>query len=323
MFSRMPYAVSLLLQILTLMSGTVFGSVAAAFIYPLFSLNEWKIVGTIVLTNAVIAVVVGISLHTYDSMRRQLELSFEGLREKEALQRELRIAHDVQQQLLPTAIPDVGSLELAAVCTPAVGVGGDYFDFLPLADGQIGLVIADVSGKGVPAALLMAGLQASVRSLALTGADPAELSNRVNQMLFHSSSAARYATMFLGFYDPQSRRLSYVNAGHLSPLVIGAGQVSALSDRGLPIGMFEDTEYETGTRSLTKGDLVALFTDGVVEAPNRHDEEFGEDRLVKLLVEQRGRALDEISAAIQSAIQEWSHGTEAHDDLTLVLARVR
>jgi serine phosphatase RsbU (regulator of sigma subunit) len=322
-FERMPWAVSFPLQVLTLLSGTVFGSVIVVVAYPLLSIRQFRLVALIVVANAVIAVVVGIALHTYDTMRRQIETSYRALREKEALERELRFARDVQQQLLPSAVPELRGLEVSGLCIPAAGVGGDYYDFLPLSDDEVGLVIADVSGKGVSAALLMAGLQAAVRLLARPGADPAELMSSINRMLHGSSPSARYATLFLGIYDTRTRALRYCNAGHHPPVVVGANGVAALAGGGIPIGLFEEARYPRGERRLEPGELLALFTDGLVEAPDPGDTQFGTARLIEHLATHRGLALDAVGREILDSLRAWSAGADAHDDVTLVLARVR
>ena len=321
---KLPYLLFLLLQILTLLSVTIFGSVAVIRFELLFSLARPRTVALIVLVNAVIAVVVGIALHTYDSMRRQIEESFRVLREKEVLDRELSIARDVQQELLPRSAPDVLGLQLSGVCVPAVGVGGDYYDFVPMRADQVGLVIADVSGKGVPAALLMAGLQASVRSMILPDVRPSDITRRLNEILYRSSSAARYATFFFGSYDGSARTFRYSNAGHYPPLLVNEHEVVRLDTAsGRPIGMFDDSAYSDGSHTLTPGDLLALFTDGVVETPGPGGEEFGERRLAELLRQHRERPLDTIVRTVLDELERWSGGAEAHDDVTLVLARAR
>jgi len=275
------------------------------------------------LINAVLAVFVGIAVHTYDAMRRELEANFRALRAKEALEREVAIAREVQRELLPRAIPSVRGLELAGVCLPAIGVGGDYYDFLPLPDERIGIVIADVSGKGIPAALLMAGLQASVRSLALPGISPCEINRRLNDMLHQSTSASRYATLFFAIYDPLDRSLLYSNAGHFPPLHCGPREAARLSQGGLPIGLMPGSLYGEGRRELGVGDLLALFTDGVVETPSPAGEEFGTARLVEVLNRHRELSLDAIVSEVVDAVGRWSGGGAPHDDLTLVLARAR
>jgi sigma-B regulation protein RsbU (phosphoserine phosphatase) len=322
LFSKLPYAVRLVLQVVTLFSGTLFGSAAILWAQPLFSLARLRTVIMIVLVNAALAVVVGIALHTYDAMRRQIEASYETLRQKEALERELSIAREVQRELLPHTVPKVPGLELAGACIPAVGVGGDYYDFLPLDEDRIALVIADVSGKGIPAALLMAGLQASVRSLALHTTPPCEVNHRLNEMLLRSTSDSRYATLFYATYDRTSRILTYSNAGHFPPLLMTGDRATQLSVGGRPVGILEGSDYGEGVKELRVGDLIALFTDGIIEAPNRAGEEFGEERLTRVLKDRRGEPLEQVIGAALDELVRWSEGTPRHDDLTLVLARV-
>jgi sigma-B regulation protein RsbU (phosphoserine phosphatase) len=200
-------------------------------------------------------------------------------------------------------------------------VGGDLYDFLPFAEDRVGLVIADVSGKGIPAALLMAGLQASVRSLALPSLVPSEVNRRLNEMLLRSTSAARYATLFFGYYDGRSGTLTYSNAGHYPPLLLGRNGFRRLTEGGMPIGLLGDASYGEGSCVLREGDLLALFTDGIVESPDASDREFGEDRLLEILGRNRERNLDEIVESVLDEVTRWRAGRAAHDDVTLVLAR--
>ncbi len=323
LFSQMAYALRFVLQILTLFSGTVLGSVAVASIYPLFSLAQIRLVLVIVLVNATLAVVVGIALHTYYAMRRQIEASYRMLREKEAFERELEIAREVQRELLPRTVPSIRGLDLAGACIPATGVGGDFYDFLPVNDDRLGLVIADVSGKGIPAALLMAGLQASVRSLAYSVVPPAEVNRRLNAMLLESTSDARYATFFFGMYDAPTRRLTYSNAGHYPPLLVTTNGVKRLCADGPPIGILEGSKYGEMNLDLATGDLLVLYTDGIVEAPNDKDVEFGEEHLSRVVAEHRGADLDDVMAAVLDRLTAWTEGVPTHDDVTLVLARVK
>lgn len=321
LFASLPFTLRLGLQSLTLFAGTLFGSAAILWLQPLFSLARLRTVVVIVLVNASLAVVVGIALHTYDTMRGQIEASFETLRRKEALEREIEIAREVQRELLPRAAPRAAGIELAGVCIPAVGVGGDYYDFLSFADRRIGMVIADVSGKGIPAALLMAGLQASVRSLGLSDLPPREVNRRLNDILYESTSPSRYATFFFCLYDPLEGALTYSNAGHLPPLVLTSDGVARLSSGGLPIGVFGGSRYDEDRRTLARGDLLALFTDGVVETPGPSGEEFGEQRLLSVLSEHRGESLDRIIEAVMDTLSAWGGDAPRHDDVTLVLAR--
>ena len=323
LYAKLPFALRVGVQVATLVVGTVAGSAAILATQPLYLLANIRLMAVIMLINAVLAVFVGIAVHTYDAMRRELEANFRALRAKEALEREMAIAREVQRELLPRSVPIVRGLELAGICLPAIGVGGDYYDFLPLPDERIGLVIGDVSGKGVPAALLMAGLQASVRSLALPGIPPCEICRRLNDMLHQSTSASRYATLFFAIYDPHDRSLQYSNAGHFPPIHVGARDAARLSQGGLPIGLMPGSLYGEGRRELGVGDLIAFYTDGVVETPNASGEEFGEARMLEILNRHAGVPLDEVMGAVIDAVGRWGGGGTPHDDVTLVLARTR
>ena len=323
LLARLPGALRLVLDSLIVVAGTVFGSVAVLLTDPFFALAQLRPVLLILVLNALLAAVVAVALGTYDRMRRQIEASYRVLRERDKLEREMNVAREVQRELLPRAAPTFEGLELAGVCRPAIAVGGDYYDFLERADGRPGLVIVDVSGKGVPAALLMASLQASVRSLFPTAADLGQLQAKLNDALCRSSSVARYATAFVADFDPETRRMNYSNAGHLPGLVVRRGETLRCDEGGLPIGLFEGIAYETGALTLAPGDLLALFTDGVTEQPAPDGEEFGADRLADLLRGHLDRPLDEAVQAVLDALLEWSGPVEPHDDVTLVLARVQ
>lgn len=323
LLARLPGALRLTLDALILLAGAVFGSLAVFLTDPFFTLGQLRAVLLILALNAALAAVVAVALGTYDRMRRQIEASYRVLRERDALEREMNVAREVQRELLPRAVPRFEGLELAGVCRPAIAVGGDCYDYLEHADGRPGLVIADISGKGVPAALLMASLQASVRSLFHLAADPGQLHARLNDALCRSSSSSRYATAFVADFDPDTRRLTYSNAGHLPALIIRGEQTLRCEEGGMPIGLFEGVTYKTGALTLVPGDLLALFTDGVSEAPAPDGEEFGAARLADLLRGHLDRPLDAILQAVLDALLDWSGPVPPHDDVTLVLARVR
>ena len=322
-FRLLPVPLELLLQGLTILSASVFGSVGVVLLRPLFFFAHPRLMAAVLGVNATVAVVTAIGLYTYDSMRRQLESQFAALRDKEALERELAIARDVQQQLLPREAPNHPELELAGICMPAIGVGGDYYDFFELSPHQVGLAVGDVSGKGIPAALLMAGLQSSTRSLFAPGCCPAGINTRLNDVLYRSSSQSRYATFFQAIYDATQGELTYSNAGHLPPLVLGRSGIRRLESNGFPLGLFDGVEYAPQHLPLERGDLIALFTDGVVEAPNHHDEEFGDERLIETLQRHRDEPLREVVARVLERLNAWGQGRSSHDDVTLVLARAR
>ena len=323
LLARVPGALRVVLEASIVVSGTIFGSILVIFTDPFYVAAQPRVALLLVAFNAVLAAGVAVALGTYDRMRRQIEASYQILRERDALERELRVAREVQHELLPRETPDVAGLELAGVCRPAIAVGGDLYDYLQDGDGRLGLAIVDVSGKGVPAALLMANLQASMRSRFPTAEDPGSLAAGLNEALCGSSSAARYATAFVATFDPETRRLSYTNAGHLPAIIVREGGTEHCDEGGMPIGLFEGATYESGGRTLAPGDLLALFTDGVTEAPAPDGEEFGAARLAELLRAHRTRPLGAVIDAVLDALLRWSGPVDAHDDVTLVLARVR
>jgi sigma-B regulation protein RsbU (phosphoserine phosphatase) len=237
--------------------------------------------------------------------------------------REMELAKQVQAKLLPQGPPSLATIECAGRCLQARAVGGDYYDFLDLGTGRVGLVLADVSGKGFPAALLMASLQASLRSrLAQELADlPREL-GAVNELLYRSSETNRYATLFLGIYDDASRTLRYANCGHNPPLVLrGDGSLERLAPTGPVLGLLEDWQCTTGELSLSSADLLVVFSDGITEAFDHAGEEFGEARLVALLRAHRHLRPGELLDAVLAEVRRFS-GTTQEDDQTLVVARV-
>jgi sigma-B regulation protein RsbU (phosphoserine phosphatase) len=237
---------------------------------------------------------------------------------------EMELAQAVQRRFLPDRAPALATLECAGRCIQARAVGGDYYDFLELGAGRVGLVLADVSGKGFPAALVMANLQASLRSRSLEDlANPARQLRSVNQLLYRASEANRYATLFLGLYDDATRRLCYANCGHNPPIVLRAdGQVERLAPTAPVLGLIEEWECTTGQAFLAPGDLLALYTDGVTEAFSDDDEEFGEQRLIAVLEAHRHAPVGEIVDAVTGAVGAFS-GSEQDDDLTVVVARAR
>jgi phosphoserine phosphatase RsbU/P len=243
------------------------------------------------------------------------------------MSREIEIAHEVQEQLFPQMYPKVAGLELAGHCRPAAGVGGDYYDFVDTVGGGVGIAIGDVAGKGIPAALLMAGLQASLRGQALAGEnDLAALMDRVNRQLSDASPANRYATFFYGQYDPPSRQLSYVNAGHNAPMLLrGHGaerQVIRLADGGPVVGLLYPAAYRQFEVELLPGDLLVGFTDGISECMSPADEEWGEERLLAAIESCREQGARAIIDVLMRAADAFAAGAKQHDDMTLVVARV-
>jgi sigma-B regulation protein RsbU (phosphoserine phosphatase) len=239
--------------------------------------------------------------------------------------RELEIAREVQAKLLPQDRPALASLDYAGVCQQARIVGGDYFDFVSLAPDQFGLVLADISGKGISAALLMASLQANLRAqYARAPNDLAAVLGSVNKVFFDSTASNHYATLFFGVYEESCRRLRYANCGHLPPVLLRAcGTVERLGVTAPVVGLFETPwSCGTGEARLGPGDTLVIFTDGVSDATSDSGEEFGEERLVDLLKQHAGSPAPAVLEAIVGAVRDHS-ADEQFDDLTLIVARVR
>ena len=243
--------------------------------------------------------------------------------QRERLNRELEIAREVQQRLFPQSGPEIAGLDYAGKCRPASSVGGDYYDFVSMCDGRLGIAIGDISGKGVPAALLMASLQASLRGLAIS--NPPELSPlmvNLNRLIYDASPSNRYATFFYGVYDPKSGEFMYVNGGHNPPMVFRGGEVLRLEEGGPVVGLFGPAQYAQGIVTLEPGDTMVLFTDGVSEAMNSVDEEFDEPRLIEAVRSGAGlRAVDLIDHIIREC-DAFVAGAPQHDDMTLVVVKV-
>jgi phosphoserine phosphatase RsbU/P len=278
----------------------------------------------------------GTDLRLLNSVAAQTSLALEVSRlstavareaaQRERLNREVEIAREVQEHLFPQQRPSVPGLDYYGLCRPAREVGGDYYDFLELPDGKLGVAIGDVSGKGIGAALLMASLEASVRGHASARHGLAELMRRVNSLIYDASAANHYATFFYCQYHPHTHELTYVNAGHNPPFVLhkmGVNTTISRLDAGGPVvGLLRDAVYEQGTVVLDIDDMVVLFTDGVSESMNARDEEWSEDRLIE-----SAKACDGLDAAaslsqIMKAAVGFAAGAPQHDDMTLVVLRV-
>ena len=235
---------------------------------------------------------------------------------------EMRLARDIQANLLPSRAPTVTGYEIACCGVPARSVGGDYYDFIPLDESRLALCVADVSGKGMPAALLMANLQATIRSQALANASPSECARRANRLLFHSTDSRCFVTCFYGLLDLATGRLSYSNAGHDHPLVVRRdGARTALETGGLLLGMLEESGYQEASVTLGPGDLLLLYSDGITEALDPENRMFGFEALATVAGRARGGSAQHIVDAIMSAVTAHARGRAQADDLTLVAVR--
>jgi sigma-B regulation protein RsbU (phosphoserine phosphatase) len=283
----------------------------------------------------------------FNSMTESLEKLIEEQKEKERLQSELEIAHEVQSQLFPQSGSGTRTLELYGTCRPARIVSGDYYDFLSYNQEQVGIAVGDISGKGISAALLMATIHSAVRAyeqelLARDGAavgygsdsrvvsaasprivrpSPSQMLWLLNRHIYQTTQPEKYATLFLGFYDDDKRRLTYSNAGHLPPIILSEdGSMRRLDVGGTVVGLFDGMEYQEQTVQLHSGDLFIAFSDGMTEPENDFGE-FGEDRLVETIAACRDLPLDRVTEHAVAAVQDWIGSQEQPDDVTLVLAR--
>ncbi len=245
-------------------------------------------------------------------------------RERQRLAHEVEIASEVQQQLFPSTLPSVPGLDIAAICRPARVVSGDYYDFISLSPTRIAMVVADISGKGIFAALLMASLQAALRSTAIfeSCASSAEIVSRLNRHLFKNTSDDRYATMFLAIYDAEAKTLTYTNAGHLPPLFITDGCVQNLDQGGTVVGLFEDAAYAECTMVVKPGSLLVAFSDGLTEPENVYGEEFGVARLRSEVLHHRDLPAQRLAEGLVNAVEQWAGTPEQSDDITVVVARM-
>jgi sigma-B regulation protein RsbU (phosphoserine phosphatase) len=246
--------------------------------------------------------------------------------QRERLNREVEIAREVQERLFPQTLPPIAGIDYAGACRPALGVGGDYYDFLALPGGQLGIAIGDVSGKGIAAALTMASLQASLRSEATRAPENlAALMSSVNRLVYEASSSNRYATFFYGQYNPATRQLTYVNAGHNPPMLFHRTgkdlQMSRLEVGGTVVGLLESFPYEQGSLRIEPGDVFIAFTDGISESMNGADEEWGEKALIETVKACSGLSPSQTITGIMQAADKFVAGAKQHDDMTLVVLR--
>jgi sigma-B regulation protein RsbU (phosphoserine phosphatase) len=262
---------------------------------------------------------------SFNGMTERIEKLIADVKEKEKLESELEIARQVQAQLFPKEVPKLKTLELAGVCNPARVVSGDYYDFIPIESRGAAVVLGDISGKGISAALLMASVQAAVHAQLAMGTSEdistATLVTRLNRQLYQNTPPEKYATFYCAVYDDRNSRLTYTNAGHLAPILIRNGEAMRLESNGTVVGIFPEYPFEQIEVSLQSGDLLAAFTDGITESENAQEEQFGEDRLIELLHRNKDRSLDEIISSVMDAVGAWAHDPSARDDITMLLAR--
>jgi len=268
------------------------------------------------------------SLASFDAMTRSVEEQRQAAEEKLEFERratqELEIAKQVQARLFPQTLPALGTLDYAGTCIQARQVGGDYYDFLDFGGRRLGLVVGDIAGKGIAAALLMANLQANLRSQCAIAIDqPQRFLQSVNQMFYANSTDSAYATLFFAEYDDDTRWLRYANCGHLCALVLREnGGLCRLTSTGTVLGLFEEWDCTIAEQQLEPGDTLALYTDGITESFDAAGEEFGEQRLTETLRKHRELKPADLMSAIVDEVRRFSVG-EQHDDITLIVARCK
>ncbi|MDA2933404.1 PP2C family protein-serine/threonine phosphatase [Acidobacteria bacterium AH-259-D05] len=261
--------------------------------------------------------------------------------EQEKLQSEIRIAQEVQAQLFPRVLPPMRTLDYFGLCRPAKGLSGDYYDFLQLRPDQLYIALGDISGKGISAALLMASLQALLRSNAPHHDYEVEpLIADINRLMCSWTTQDKYATFFCGVYDDVHRTLTYVNAGHGAPMLFRKNQlhrdeiggdrpagsqpaVVRLESSGMPLGIFPDVVYQQKTRQMCPGDLLLVFSDGITEAMDKNEQEFGEARLEKLVASHQELSPSEVIRRILAHVRGFVGEEAQHDDCTVIVAKVK
>jgi len=289
--------------------------VFSAHAYPSATIADWNVVVRLLFMVAFVLVVAELK----GALERERQLA------AERLEREISIAREVQARLFPRTPPRTAALDCDGVCRPARGVAGDYYDFLELDRGHVGIALGDVAGKGISAALLMASLQGALRRHAsLSDEGPAEAAAAINVQIHALTDSNRFATFFWAVFDEASRILTWVNAGHNAPMLLRrSGTVERLTSSGPALGVVAGARYAQRTAVLSAGDAILLFSDGVSEAPSPGGEEFGEARLERVFRDHADAPAREISAAILAAVEAFQAGAPPEDDMTLVVARVR
>jgi phosphoserine phosphatase RsbU/P len=266
------------------------------------------------------------ALVSFDEVSRELESQRRATAKKMESERraaqELEIAKRVQSRLFPQSLPSLKTLDYFGICVQALQVGGDYYDFLDLGEGRLGLVIGDVAGKGIAAALLMANLQANFRSQCAIAFDqPERLLRSVNQLFCENTTDGAYATLFFAEYDDNARRLRYINCGHLSALLLRSdNSLEHLDSTSTVMGIFKKWECSISERQLFPGDTLLLYTDGITESFNTAGEEFGEERLIEALRQYREQPSNTLVASIAETVRQYSPNQQ-HDDVTLIAAK--
>jgi sigma-B regulation protein RsbU (phosphoserine phosphatase) len=269
----------------------------------------------------------GVLGESFNDMTGSISGLLEESKKRQRLENEISIASEVQNQLFPQKVPNVGGVELEAICKAARTVSGDYYDFIQLSPTHVAIALADISGKGISAALLMASLQAALRSQLLAPGSEmmstAELVARLNTHLVRNTGDDRFATFFIAVYDSATRTLRYTNAGHLPGFLISNGSAKHLDQGGMVLGVVEDYVYEEGSVVVPPNSLLVEYSDGLVEPENVYGEEFGIRRLKEAAIRVQNSAPRFVGESLMMAAEEWAGTPEQADDMTVVVARLR
>ncbi len=266
----------------------------------------------------------GVLAESFNEMTSSIGGLIEEQRQRQRLEGEITIAREVQAQLFPRTIPQLPGVELAAICRAARTVSGDYYDFIQLSPARVAIVLADISGKGISAALLMASLQAALRSMVLldAAAGSAETVARLNLHLCRNTSDDRYATLFYAIYDSDRRTLEYTNAGHCIPFLVSGDNVKKLEEGGTVVGLFEEASYDSVTVPALSESVFVTFSDGLTEPENVFGEQFGSRRLLEEVLRHRAAPPGRIAEELIDAAEQWGGTDEQADDMTVVVARL-
>jgi sigma-B regulation protein RsbU (phosphoserine phosphatase) len=266
---------------------------------------------------------VGELAHSFNRMASELEAHDRMLVKQERLARELELCRQIQNEMLPHGPLKLGPAEIAGVSIPAREVGGDFFNYFPLADGRIAVLVGDVSGKGVGAALLMANIQATLRARLQLESDLAQLADSIDRDIAANTPPEVYITLFVGLLDPPRRELRYVNAGHNPQFLLRVGGgIERLGSTGLPVGLLPGRGFEERHVQVEPGDLLFLYTDGAVEAPNESGDFFDADRLQQALVAASKEGIDQVLVSVERAIHAFRGEADPADDATMLALRL-
>ncbi|MGA2570491.1 MAG: PP2C family protein-serine/threonine phosphatase [Terracidiphilus sp.] len=330
LYSKRPFPFNWLIFLPTLLLLTVpvylISTVVVWFIAPParqtlshLILTGWKFPFLVTFVFGFVSFLYHTTKDRLEQRNKELERSVkQGTAQLERQEEELQRAGEIQQSLLPKTIPQLAGFEVAGAWRPARTVSGDYYDVFKLGEHKLGVCIADVVGKGVSAALLMANVQAAVRAFASSAESPAQLCAKVNSLLCENLATGKFVTFIYGVLDSETRMLEYCNAGHLYPILVSQGAARAVEAGGAALGVFPIWEYENATIALKPGDRLLLVTDGITEASNADEQEFGEEKLAQAALAECMHAAVEMSDALLNQVSTYCEA-RFQDDATLVV----